>query len=184
MIYGQHEKLKSLVVTDPLTGLFNRILLQDSLEEAIAQSQRGGVPATVVAVDIDHFKSINDSYGHDTGDKALVEIGKLMKESFRKSDKVFRLGGEEFLVLLYNTDREAGWQVAEQLRGKIAAQALIEGHTVTARLGVAELEPDMNWGQWLKRADEFLYKAKAEGRNCTKDAAVNDPEQSPALSNL
>lgn len=166
IIYGQQEKLKSLVVTDPLTGLLNRTLLQSTLEEVVAQNSRSGVPTTLLELDVDHFKEINDTYGHEVGDKVLVELAGLMSSNTRESDKVFRLGGEEFLILLYNTGGRKGQAVAEELREKIASHPFIQDSRVTASLGVACLNTGENWQGWLKRADEQLYLAKRRGRNC------------------
>jgi diguanylate cyclase (GGDEF)-like protein len=165
VITRQQQQLNKQVVTDPLTGLSNRILLRVSLEQAIAQSARTGTPMTLLVLDMDRFKSINDTLGHDTGDELLRGIGELLRNRVRRSDKVFRLGGEEFLALLYDADAEAGRKVAEELRVAVETSALLPNRTVTASIGVATLEPGEDWKAWMKRGDENMYRAKAAGRN-------------------
>jgi diguanylate cyclase (GGDEF)-like protein len=165
VITRQHAQLHEMVTIDPLTGQLNRVLLQATMEQAIGQSQRTGIPMTLVVLDLDHFKYINDTFGHDAGDRVLRGVGQLLQQRIRKSDKVFRLGGEEFLVLLYNSNMASGKQVAEELRQAIEEQKLVDDHHVTASVGVATLEREEDWKQWIKRADENLYRAKANGRN-------------------
>ena len=165
VITEQQTRLEKLVVTDTLTGLLNRSSLQDTLEQAIYQNNRSGVPMTVVAIDLDRFKLINDTLGHSAGDIVLRGVGRLMNNRARKTDRVFRLGGEEFLVFLYGADLAVGRQVAEELRNEIATMALLPNRPVTASVGVAALLPDENWSDWIRRSDENLYQAKLAGRN-------------------
>lgn len=166
VITRQQQLLQAQAVTDTLTGLSNRVLLGTSLEQAIEQHHRTGAVMTVVTLDLDHFKSINDTYGHDAGDSVLQGVGELLHKRVRRSDRVFRLGGEEFLVLLYGTDLENGRLFAEELRKAIESQQLLPGQAVTASLGVATLRPGEDWNEWMKRSDENLYRAKETGRNC------------------
>lgn len=165
VISGQQRRLEAQVVTDPLTGLFNRMLLHDTLEQAIQQNARSGAPMTLVTLDLDHFKEINDSLGHDAGDAVLQGIGELLRRRLRRVDRLFRIGGEEFLALLYATDAVNARYVAESLRAAIAAHPFIEGRSVTASLGVAALEPGDDWRAWMKRSDDKLYVAKSGGRD-------------------
>ncbi|PZD72425.1 putative diguanylate cyclase AdrA [Acaryochloris thomasi RCC1774] len=165
VINEQQYKLKLQAATDPLTGLLNRTLLEETLEQATAQSHRTGVAMTLAALDIDHFKSINDTFGHAAGDQVLRRIGQLLQGRVRRVDKVFRLGGEELLVLLYGTGGKNGSSVAEELREAIAALELLPDRPVTVSIGLATLYPQENWKLWLKRSDENLYQAKAMGRN-------------------
>ena len=165
VITEQQERLEKLVVTDTLTGLLNRSSLQDTLEQAIYQNNRSGVPMTVVAIDLDRFKLINDTLGHSAGDIVLRGVGRLMNNRARKTDRVFRLGGEEFLVFLYGADLEEGQTVAEELRNAIATMSLLPNRPVTASVGVATLLPNENWSDWMRRSDENLYQAKLAGRN-------------------
>lgn len=166
VITSQQELLQAQAVTDVLTGLFNRVLLGSTLEQAIEQHRRTNAVMTLVTLDLDHFKTINDTLGHDAGDTVLQGIGELLRKRIRRSDKVFRLGGEEFLVLLYGTDLENSRRFAEELRIAIESLSLLPQHTVTASLGVATLLPGEDWDAWMKRSDENLYRAKATGRNC------------------
>jgi diguanylate cyclase (GGDEF)-like protein len=153
------------VVTDTLTGLLNRTLLNDTLDDAIQHSARTGVPMTLATLDLDHFKTINDTLGHDAGDVVLRGIGELLRNRVRRVDKLFRPGGEEFLALLYGANNESGKRVAEELRTAIAGYAFLPDHVVTVSIGLATLLPGEDRKQWLKRSDENLYRAKAGGRN-------------------
>ena len=165
IITAQQSRLRNLAETDPLTGLYNRNLLEASLEQAVEQYRRTNVPMTLVNLDLDHFKTINDTLGHDAGDNVLRGIGELLPKRIRRSDRAFRTGGEEFLVLLYGADRENGRQFAEDLRRIIEAATFVSDQSVTASLGVATLESNETWKPWLKRSDENLYRAKTAGRN-------------------
>ncbi|WP_417551090.1 GGDEF domain-containing protein [Methylophaga sp.] len=160
----QHE-LHDLAMTDSLTGLANRVQLHGSLEHAVQQYERHLAPMTLIELDLDNFKTINDTLGHDAGDDVLRGIGKLLQKRIRRSDKVFRLGGEEFLILLYETDSAQGLQLAEELRQTIEVMPLLPDRSVTASLGIATLQPNENWRDWMKRSDDNLYRAKKGGRN-------------------
>ncbi len=164
-INDQQHQLRMRAVLDPLTGVHNRALLDATLERSAVQSSRTGVPVTLISIDLDHFKSINDNFGHAAGDLVLREVGSLLKTRLRRSDQVFRLGGEEFLVLLHGTDRQAGVQVAEELRLAIRQQHPHNPTVVTASLGVAQFDPSEPWDRWLRRADAHLYRAKEGGRD-------------------
>jgi diguanylate cyclase (GGDEF)-like protein len=165
VITEQQQKMRVQAVTDPLTGLFNRMLLAEMLEQAIGQSRRSKTPMTLLSLDIDHFKAINDSLGHDAGDAVLRGVGELLRKRARRVDKVFRLGGEEFLVLLYDADGPSAQRVAQELLGAIAAQPFLPGTPVTVSIGAATLEPDEDYRTWMKRVDANLYRAKSGGRN-------------------
>lgn len=166
VIIDQQQLLETQAVTDPLTGLFNRTMLSDTFEQVIQQNHRTGIPMTLAVLDLDHFKMINDKFGHGVGDKVLTGVGEFLhKRIYRSTDKVFRIGGEEFLVLLYDTDIEHGRQVAEELCREFALLPLLPNREVTISIGVATLQPAEDWEAWLKRCDENLYKAKLDGRN-------------------
>jgi len=165
VIIDQQLKLQALASTDPLTGLSNRTLLRATLEQAIQQNGRTSTPMTLLALDLDRFKAINDTLGHDAGDTVLRRVGELLQRRMRRVDKVFRLGGEEFLALLYGTDAENGQQVAEELRGAVASLDLLPNKPVTVSIGVATLQPGEDWTSWMKRSDDNLYRAKADGRD-------------------
>jgi diguanylate cyclase (GGDEF)-like protein len=165
VITAQQRKLQALVITDPLTGLLNRTLLNDTLAQAIQHNARSGVPMTLASLDLDHFKAINDTLGHDAGDAVLRGVGELLRKRVRRVDKLFRPGGEEFLALFYGANSENGKHLAEELRHAIATHELLPGHTVTVSIGVATLLPGEDQTKWMKRSDENLYHAKARGRN-------------------
>jgi len=165
IINDQHSLLVKHAVTDPMTGVYNRSLLQASLERAIHQYQRKGIQMSIIIMDIDNFKLINDEFGHDQGDRVIKSIGKLLLKSFRSTDKIFRLGGEEFLILALDTNMQKAYDIAEKLRADIEGKSLIAEKRVTVSIGVSEVQKDQSWGQWMKHCDENLYRAKSKGRN-------------------
>lgn len=155
-------KLSQESLTDPLTGLGNR----RGLEAQLAQWQRQSRPFAVVALDIDHFKQVNDTYGHEFGDRVLQYLARQMGDCSRPSDLLCRSGGEEFLMLLPDTGLEAARQVAERLRIRMAGTCCDDCPSVTVSAGVAHWPGTAtNLEEVLKRADAALYRAKREGRN-------------------
>ncbi|WP_457575807.1 GGDEF domain-containing protein [Desulfomarina sp.] len=165
-IYRQHFKLKKQAVLDPLTRLYKRFLLQDSLEHAVTRNRRAGNPVSLIMLDLDHFKAVNDQFGHDTGDRVLKAVGRILSHNFRVSDMPFRIGGEEFLIILYNTDSEGCFEVARKLQKEIQSLSILPDRSVTASIGISTLFPGMDREAWLKKCDENLYRAKNSGRNC------------------
>lgn len=161
----QQQQLRELAVTDPLTGVFNRLLLETFLERAALSSHRGGKQVTLVNLDLDHFKSINDTYGHQIGDRVLKKFGSILLHRVRRTDAVFRLGGEEFLLLLDDTGLEAALQVAEQLADLLKSAEVLPQLRVTASMGVATLKAGESWQEWLHRSDQAVYRAKDAGRD-------------------
>ena len=172
VISKQYSELREQAITDKLTGLYNRFLLQDSLEQAIHQTNRTGTAFTLISMDIDHFKKINDELGHDIGDNVLMQLGAFLKDFFRDSDKVFRTGGEEFLILVSNTDEAKSIDIAEKLRKGIENLSLIPNRVVTVSIGVAGLGSEKDWKQWMKVCDKNLYEAKNRGRNRVVSGSV------------
>lgn len=164
-IEKSHALLKEKATIDPLTGLFNRLLLKSYLQQTIAQSKRSNMPAALIAIDIDHFKLINDSYGHDKGDEVLEKLALLIKQRVRSSDRAFRMGGEEFLICLHNTNKQNSIDFSESLRHQIEQSQLIPDHPVTISLGVSILQKGMSINSWMRSSDKKLYRAKEEGRN-------------------
>ncbi len=161
----QQFKLERQAITDSLTGLFNRVHLNSAMDKAIQQARRTGLPMSLLMVDIDHFKRVNDLHGHQVGDKVLRAIGEYFLGRLRLTDMPFRIGGEEFMVLAFNVDEAAATQLGEEMRREIASlQSLVE-HPVTVSIGVAALGSDDDMDQWMKNADHNLYVAKANGRN-------------------
>lgn len=165
LIATAQEDLRRAAVLDPLTQVNNRLQLELVLQNCHARTRRYGNPVTLVSLDLDHFKSINDSLGHAAGDQVLREVADILKRRLRKSDVIFRTGGEEFLLVLEGSDEQSSSLVAEELRGMIEEAPILAGRPVTASLGVAELAPGEDVACWLKRADDRLYKAKETGRN-------------------
>ncbi len=165
IVARQYSELQKMAITDKLTNLYNRTLLSDSLEQAIHQANRTNTPFTLIIMDVDHFKKINDELGHDIGDHVLVQLGAFLKDFLRDSDKLFRIGGEEFLILLYNTDEANSVGIAEKIRKGIENLSLLPDRTVTVSIGVASLNSVRDWKQWMKTCDMSLYEAKNSGRN-------------------
>jgi len=165
VITTQQKRLQILAETDPLTGLYNRKNLRDKLEQAIARHAETGAPISLLALDLDHFKAINDERGHDAGDVVLSGMGELLREHFADIGVVFRTGGEEFLMLLPNFDDRTALKMAEKIRMAIESQSFLDGLTVTASIGVAVLGVGESRMQWMKHADDNLYRAKIQGRN-------------------
>jgi diguanylate cyclase (GGDEF)-like protein len=162
------KKLELLATTDPLTGLFNRRKMLELAESEVVRFQRSKKPFLMAIADIDHFKQFNDNYGHDCGDYVLKRMSALIKETLRQQDVVSRWGGEEFLIMLPDTDLEGGIQAFEKLREMIAnTQHEYAGKifSITITLGVSQFDGGLNINDTIKLADEALYKGKREGRN-------------------
>ncbi|MET0081654.1 MAG: GGDEF domain-containing protein [Sedimenticola sp.] len=166
VINKQQVLLKEKAVSDPLTKLYNRSLLQKALEHAKHQHNRTGVAMSLITMDLDHFKSINDDLGHDAGDRVLKSFSKLVKKSFRGTDMIFRTGGEEFLALVYNADENKAFNIAEKVRHEVEQQEFLPDRKVTVSIGVAGIPTGPDWDQWLIHCDQKLYQAKNAGRNC------------------
>ncbi|HET7848587.1 MAG TPA: PleD family two-component system response regulator [Pseudolabrys sp.] len=166
-----------MAVTDPLTGLFNRRYMETHLGTLVEQAASRGKPISAFILDIDYFKSINDSYGHDAGDDVLREFALRIRKSIRNIDLACRYGGEEFVVVMPETDLAVASMVAERLRRRIASEpfSVEQGATslnVTISVGIAGMNaPNETAAAILKRADQALYRAKRDGRNRVVDAA-------------
>jgi diguanylate cyclase (GGDEF)-like protein len=159
------KELMDQAITDPLTGAFNRRQMDQSLAEAIERNRRTGAPVSVLVIDIDHFKKVNDEFGHHVGDKVLKGLVTLISNRSRKLDRLFRMGGEEFVLLLPDTRAGTAMKQAEVLRKLVAEAKLIDQRAVTVSIGVAEFWADQTQEQWMKAADDALYQAKGQGRN-------------------
>jgi diguanylate cyclase (GGDEF)-like protein len=170
--------------TDGLTGLPNKRAIQDTIKRMTAQASRSVSPLSAIAFDLDHFKQINDSYGHGRGDDVLASVGAVLSETVRTSDFVGRNGGEEFIILLPNTDTHHATAVAEKIRGAVAAITVpgVE-RGITASLGIATIPDHAGDGDQLVRsADRALYAAKTNGRNRAEIAVTgqrNEPQSTP-----
>ena len=160
---------------DALTGCFTRGHALDVIDAELRRARRSQTPVSLIMFDLDHFKDVNDRYGHLCGDAVLSAVGKRMKEVLRGSDLKCRYGGEEFLVLLPETPLHGARRVAETLRREIAERPVPwsgEGLTITASFGLAQTMPgEVNVQAVIARADQALYRAKDDGRNCVRIAA-------------
>jgi urea transport system substrate-binding protein len=171
-----NTELHRLATTDPLTGLTNRREFLSAVHNELRRMQRHARPAAVFMLDIDHFKRLNDLYGHDVGDRALVEVARQVRQMLRSHDVFARLGGEEFAAFLPETDIDSALQTAERVRASVAALRLTVDHQpigFTCSIGVTILDPLADTPESaLKRADAALYAAKAEGRDRVVRAAA------------
>ncbi|MFO0910060.1 MAG: sensor domain-containing diguanylate cyclase [Isosphaeraceae bacterium] len=164
---GAYEQLRVLAERDPLTGTANRRHLDVALAHQVELLRRTGIPFSLVLADVDHFKGVNDSYGHATGDRALVRFAEMLLRLSRPSDIVARYGGEEFVVILPGQKIEVASVVAERFRATTPQTAPIEmrGRMLTASFGITEAVLEDEADDVLRRADEALYRAKHGGRN-------------------
>jgi two-component system cell cycle response regulator len=165
------DQSMELAVTDQLTGLHNRRYMRAQLEQHIRRANMGGEPISILLADIDHFKRINDIYGHSAGDDVLREIGRRLREHIRPTDLACRYGGEEFVIIMPDTTRDMAMQTGERLRAVIAEAPVSIGRgeqlRVTMSGGVSTIiPPNDDLDPMLARADEALYRAKGRGRNC------------------
>nr|WP_320012742.1 transporter substrate-binding domain-containing protein [uncultured Desulfobulbus sp.] len=160
-----NEKLKHYSTVDHLTQVFNRRSVEQRLHTEIERAKLLETPLTLAIVDIDHFKSINDTYGHPTGDTVLQKIARLISEVIRHTDHFGRWGGEEFLIILPDTTAAGGWQLVEKLRRTIETSNFGIDKSVTASFGYAQFNTDEKLESLISRVDNGLYQAKEQGRN-------------------
>lgn len=167
--YERIHHLQEVSTTDALTGLYNRMHLLRVLSNEYKRYQRTGASLSCIMIDLDHFKNINDTYGHSFGDQILSAFAQLLSDTIRESDIIGRYGGEEFLCILPNTDIEGACAVAEKLRRVVEARVFTEGFfniEITASFGVSSTSPDVTTeGGLIQLADRALYRAKQSGRN-------------------
>jgi len=163
-----NQQLAEHAATDPLTGLSNRRHIEPQLAAETARAQRHRATFSVLMADLDHFKQVNDRYGHDTGDEVLREVARRLKRMLRTEDRPVRWGGEEFLVLLTDTDADQAAIVAEKIRAALADTPIeVNGHSIdmTISIGLAQHQGEDDPLDLIRRADQALYRAKDEGRN-------------------
>lgn len=163
-------KLRKLALTDSLTQLANRRAFVDAVETELARCQRNGLSATMLVIDLDYFKTINDTYGHLAGDEVLVHTAQILRRATRQYDIIGRLGGEEFAVFMADTDASIACEVAERIRQTIqATPTIVESIPieVTTSIGISVQTPPSTFENLFDDADEALYQAKAQGRNQT-----------------
>jgi diguanylate cyclase (GGDEF)-like protein len=168
---GQRDELMLLATKDPLTGVGNRRALQQKLQEAIAAKHRNDNHCSMLMLDLDHFKQVNDVHGHAKGDEILIRITELVGMRIRVTDSIYRIGGEEFVIVAEDLNLENAARLAEQLRTIVEAHDLAPSSTVTISLGIAQHHDDESAEQWMSRADNALYMAKHSGRNRVSRAA-------------
>jgi diguanylate cyclase (GGDEF)-like protein len=162
-----HESQR-LATTDFLTGLRNRMSVELALAQQVLRARHEEQPLCVMLIDVDHFKKINDDFGHLVGDEALRQVAKVISDQLRQSDMVGRWGGEEFIAVLPNTPMMYATRVAERVRAAIEANVVIENRPVTISVGVAEIGEMADGDALIAGADDRLYQAKADGRNCVR----------------
>ncbi|MEA1968925.1 MAG: diguanylate cyclase [Thermodesulfobacteriota bacterium] len=161
-------QLTDAATLDPLTGCYNRRELESQMKRHIARTTRHNSPLSIFMLDIDHFKKVNDTYGHQAGDDVLKDITRSIQQNIRAEDILARYGGEEFIVILPETDKHAAMELADRLRDNISKKMIktaTDTIKITASFGVAAFTPHTNMEQLIKEADEMLYKAKLNGRN-------------------
>tara|TARA_Y100000782_G_scaffold29777_2_gene33300 strand:- start:21953 stop:24916 length:2964 start_codon:yes stop_codon:yes gene_type:complete len=163
---SKNDELSILSTTDALTGLNNRLHIETLLEEELFRLQQFKQPLTILLLDVDLFKKINDQHGHLCGDSVLKQFAQIIVDNTRKTDKIGRWGGEEFMILLPETNAKMAYRLAEKLRTAIAAELFEEVDQVTASFGLAEATEDQSSRELIKKADSALYQAKDQGRNC------------------
>lgn len=164
-----HETIYRMTIMDGLTGIHNKRYLVEQLDRELSRATRHGRPLSMVICDIDHFKLVNDEFGHLAGDYVLKEVAQLAKSRIRPDDVIARYGGEEIAVILPETDVAGGVRIADQLRAMIDDETFVfedEYIDVTISCGVAQLQPGWRAYEFVRAADMQLYEAKRAGRNC------------------
>jgi diguanylate cyclase (GGDEF)-like protein len=161
----QSRRLKDMAITDPLTGAYNRRYLEEQAKHAMDAWQRYRRPATMLLIDIDYFKRVNDKYGHSVGDIAIKRLVEVISERIRSVDTICRFGGEEFVVLLSETGIDGAARIAEELRIMVASARILPEGSMTVSLGVSEVIEADSLDHWFNLADSALYLAKRNGRN-------------------
>lgn len=162
---SHQQQLLDLIKIDPLTGAGNRRALTEKMTEVIHEGANGGPPVSLVMIDVDHFKRVNDLFGHARGDETLIKVTEIIQNSIRETDSLYRIGGEEFVVVSEGEGLQVASRLGEQLRRLIESNKFIPDQKVTVSLGVAELHNKESSDDWLRRADNALYAAKRAGRN-------------------
>ena len=183
-VFSEYQRLSKVSLTDPLTGAYNRRALDNLLQARLAESERHNIPVSCVMFDLDHFKRVNDTYGHSTGDMVLRETAGVAISLFRKEDSLFRYGGEEFLIILFHAHKDGACIFAERLREAIAAQVFQPNwpgqapFVITVSAGVATFPDDTGVDgaeEMIVLADKRLYAAKTGGRDRVVSEGCYDP---------
>lgn len=173
----QHQRLRLLATKDPLTGTGNRRAFDVKINEILVARQRNRQAVSLLVVDLDFLKAINDTFGHATGDKILCQVTNIIVKMIRVTDSLYRIGGDEFVVIAMDANLAAGITLAEKLRQQIDTSALLAGRSVTISVGVVEINEGETGMECLKLADNALYEAKKVGRNrvCTAQRGLPRP---------
>ena len=175
LLSQQADELADLALTDPLTGALNRRYLYPQAERNLADFKRYARLTTLVMIDIDHFKQINDRFGHDVGDDALQAVVSLIDDRIRGVDMLYRLGGEEFVIMLAETGALTASKVADELRVGISQLDVLPEGNMTVSMGVCDVTVVGSAEEWLRKVDEALYQAKSSGRNRVVPVATVHP---------
>ena len=161
-----YEKIFAQARRDALTGLPNRLVFEERIDSIIKQADRYGSPLTLAALDLDHFKAVNDTMGHLMGDRVLQQVSKALQGQIRTSDLLIRMGGDEFLLVLPNTDMAAARNLGERLCRAVEYLGITAGQArLGISIGLAQWRPEISKHQWLEQADDILYQAKKNGRS-------------------
>jgi diguanylate cyclase (GGDEF)-like protein/PAS domain S-box-containing protein len=169
-LLAKNMTLEKLASTDKLTGLWNRRYLENAALCETQRASRYNLTLSLILFDIDYFKHYNDSFGHQIGDNLLIMVSNLIAQELRTNDIFARWGGDEFIILLPNTDALAAWQTAEKIRSITETYKAPPVDSVTLSMGVAEYITNETVSEWINRADDALYLAKRDGRNAVKTA--------------
>ncbi len=163
-----NKELEKIATFDMLSGLLNRRSLDNKISIEIERALRLNIPLSGIMIDVDHFKQVNDNYGHQCGDRVIENIGKICNSQLRKYDYAGRYGGEEFFIILPNTTSEQALHIAERFKEDMESfSVMCEGEPIkiTVSMGIAQFSPDETRTMWIKRADQAMYRAKQTGRN-------------------
>ena len=159
------DRFKELSITDSMTGAYNRAQLDAFLGTALELHQKTGLSSTIALIDIDNFKQVNDRFGHDVGDQMIQSVVRVFKETARPNDFIFRLGGDEFLILYRKSGLKDSYIRLEKLRQKVSELRVHNNLSASISAGITSSNADINISQWMKHADLSLYSAKHNGRN-------------------
>lgn len=178
----EHQKqiLINLARTDPLTGASNRRAFDESVNIAIDTVRRQvAPPVTMVLIDIDHFKKVNDNFGHEGGDRVLIQLVQLISNHIRSSDRLFRIGGEEFCLMMDHTGKKAAITAAKKVCELVRSRTFINDYRVTISIGLSQINQYDSTESWTKRCDSALYMAKSQGRD---RVVYNDAQASGSIN--
>jgi diguanylate cyclase (GGDEF)-like protein len=178
VLVKQNIELKELAFMDSLTRCYNRRALFDELQKAQQQYKRSKIHCSLIMLDLDHFKQINDQHGHPLGDQILLWFSRFLQQHTRVNDRVFRYGGEEFIILLHDADFDMAYQTSEKLLAELINQPAPKELKVSFSAGIASFNGKESIDDWLERADQALYQAKQAGRQQTWPKQITTLKQS------